>query len=188
MLEGDEGSRWPCSATNVFGPYQFHQARILEFPAYRHVSRSPLPTPFPYSENVGFLFSNQRDPAQADLVTYITAHEDRPPVVGASARCPADKQGSSMLLETLAQYSALLVMEKLQGREQVHRFTQDTSLTNTCAPVAAKPWRSGPWPASRASPTSTITRAALVMYWLREVLGRGHGGPHAGQAFGSGMR
>lgn len=34
----------------------------------------------------------------------------------------ADMQGSTMIVESLAQYSALMVMEKEYGREHMRRF------------------------------------------------------------------
>jgi aminopeptidase N len=50
-----------------FSPYQFHQARILEFPAYADFAQSFANT-IPYSENLGFLF-HHTDPDKIDMVT-----------------------------------------------------------------------------------------------------------------------
>ena len=57
-----------------FGPYQFHYARIVEFPGYRYYSRRRSPAPFPYSETLGFI-SDYRNPDTLDYVTCTTAHE-----------------------------------------------------------------------------------------------------------------
>lgn len=109
--------------TKDFSPYQFHQARILEFPAYASFAQSFANT-IPYSESIGFIQNYDAikdDPEKIDLVTFVTAHELghqwwAHQVVG------ADMQGMTMLSETFAQYSAMLVMEKLYGPEHVRKF------------------------------------------------------------------
>lgn len=102
-----------------FSPYQFKQARILEFPAYATFAQAFANT-MPYSEAIGFIADN-RDPDDIDYATYVTAHEVAHQwwahqVIG------ADMQGSTMLSETLAQYSALMVMKKTYGADQIRRF------------------------------------------------------------------
>jgi len=102
-----------------FGPYQFRQARILEFPGYATFAQAFANT-MPYSEAIGFIADN-RDPEKIDFVTYVTAHELAHQwwahqVIG------ADMQGATMLSETLASYSALKVMEKLHGPAGIRRF------------------------------------------------------------------
>jgi ABC-2 type transport system permease protein len=103
----------------AFGPYQFRQARIIEFPAYASFAQAFANT-MPYSEGLGFI-ADLSDPEKIDYVTYITAHE-----VGhqwwAHQVIGSDQQGSTVLSETLAQYSALMVMEKTYGRDQIRRF------------------------------------------------------------------
>ncbi len=102
-----------------FGPYQFHQARIVEFPAYEQFAQAFAGT-MPYSEGIGFI-ADLSDPEQIDYVTYVVAHE-----LGhqwwAHQVIGADMQGATMLSESLAQYSALMVMEHLYGRDQIRRF------------------------------------------------------------------
>ncbi len=101
-----------------FSPYQFRQARIVEFP-YGSYAQS-YPNTFAWSEGLGFI-ADLSDPEKIDYVTYIGAHEFghqwwAHQVVG------SDQQGSTVLSETLAQYSALMVMEKMYGRDQIRRF------------------------------------------------------------------
>ena len=89
--------------TANFSPFQFKQLRILEFPAYRTFAQS-FATTIPYSESIGFIASSD-DPEKIDLVTYVTAHE-----VGhqwwAHQVMGGEMQGMTVLVETLAQYSA----------------------------------------------------------------------------------
>lgn len=105
-----------------FSPYQFRQARILEFPAYASFAQSFANT-VPYSEAIGFVqnFKDEDADEKIDLVTYVTAHEIAHQwwahqVIG------ADKQGMTLLSESFAQYGALLVMEKLYGKAQLRKF------------------------------------------------------------------
>ena len=98
--------------TPSFGPYQHHLLRIVEFPRYASYAQS-LPNTIPYSEAVGFI-ARLDDPKDIDYPFYVTAHEVAHQwwahqVIG------ADAQGATMLSETLAQYSAMMVMEKRYG-------------------------------------------------------------------------
>jgi ABC-2 type transport system permease protein len=102
-----------------FGPYQFRQARIIEFPDYAQFAQAFAGT-MPYSEGIGFI-ADLSDPEKIDYVTYVAAHE-LAHQYWAHQAIGADMQGATMLTETLAQYSALMVMEKLYGRDQIRRF------------------------------------------------------------------
>jgi ABC-2 type transport system permease protein len=102
-----------------FGPYQHRQMRILEFPNYITLAQS-FPNTVPYSEGLGFIADN-RDPAKTDYVWYVIAHEVAHQwwahqVIGANV------QGATLLSETLAQYSALMVMEHRYGADQMRKF------------------------------------------------------------------
>ncbi len=103
----------------AFSPYQFRQARIIEFPAYASFAQAFANT-MPYSEGLGFI-ADLSDEEKIDYVTYVTAHE-----VGhqwwAHQVVGSDQQGSTLLSESLAQYSALMVMEKLYGPDKIRRF------------------------------------------------------------------
>ncbi|MBB4126340.1 ABC-type transport system involved in multi-copper enzyme maturation permease subunit [Xanthomonas translucens] len=102
-----------------FTPYQHHQVRIIEFPGYQSFAQSFANT-IPYSESIGFI-ADLRDPDDVDYVFYVTAHEVAHQwwahqVIGANV------QGATMLSESLAQYSALMVMEQEYGRAHMRRF------------------------------------------------------------------
>jgi ABC-2 type transport system permease protein len=74
-----------------FGPYQYRQFRILEFPRYQGFAQSFSNT-VPYSESIGFIFHATKED-DLDYPLYITAHELAHQVTGAAA------QGSNMLSE-----------------------------------------------------------------------------------------
>lgn len=105
--------------TANFGPYQFNYARIIEFPGYESFAQAFAGT-MPYSESIGFA-ADVRDPETIDYVSYVTAHE-LAHQYWAHQIVGADMQGSTVLSETLAQYSALMVMKQLYGEDQIRRF------------------------------------------------------------------
>jgi hypothetical protein len=102
-----------------FSPYQHRQLRIVEFPGYAQFAQSFANT-IPYSESIGFI-ADLRDEEALDYVFYVTAHEVAHQwwahqVIGANV------QGATVLSESLAQYSALMVMEQEYGRGKMRRF------------------------------------------------------------------
>ncbi|WP_294190225.1 M1 family aminopeptidase [uncultured Sphingomonas sp.] len=102
-----------------FGPYQFNYARIVEYPGYSSYAQAFSGT-IPYSESVGFI-ADARRPDRIDYVTYVTAHE-LAHQYWAHQLISADMQGSTLLVETMAQYSALMVMKRLYGPDKIRRF------------------------------------------------------------------
>lgn len=105
--------------SRAYAPYQFRQMRILEFPGYERFAQSFANT-VPFSERIGFI-ADLRDPEDVDYVFYVTAHEVAHQwwahqVIGAYL------QGVTMLDETFAQYSALMVQEKEYGWPRMRKF------------------------------------------------------------------
>ncbi|MCB0766784.1 MAG: ABC transporter permease [Flavobacteriales bacterium] len=102
-----------------FGPYRHKQARIIEFPRYQTFAQA-FPGTMPYSEGIGFI-ADLSDTTDIDMVFYVVAHE-----MGhqwwAHQVMGADMQGATLLSESMAQYSALMVMEKEYGRAQMRKF------------------------------------------------------------------
>ena len=103
----------------VFSPYQFTQYRIFEFPRYRGFAQS-FPNTIPFSEGIGFI-ERLLKPTDIDITYFVTAHE-----LGhqwwAHQLIGADVEGSNMMAESLAEYSALQVMQHKYGRDLMHRF------------------------------------------------------------------
>lgn len=102
-----------------FSPYQYRQVRVIEFPRYAAFAQSFSNT-IPYSEDIGFI-ADLRDKESIDVVAFVTAHE-----MGhqwwAHQVAAADVQGSTVLSESLAEYSAYLVLEKMYGIHQLRKF------------------------------------------------------------------
>jgi aminopeptidase N len=150
-----------------FGPYQFDQVRILEFPDYASFAQSFANT-IPYSEAIGFI-ADTRDPDKIDAVTYVTAHE-----LGhqwwAHQIVGADMQGSTMLSETLAQYSALMVMKHLYGEDQMRRFLKD-ELDTYLRARAIEAVEEEPLERVENQQYIHYNKGSLVMYLLQQRLG-----------------
>lgn len=108
--------------TENFSPYQYHQFRIMEFPRYQGVFAQSFPNTIPFSEAIGFT-ADLSDPKNIDYVYYVTAHE-LAHQWWAHQVLGADVQGQTMIVETLAQYSALMVMEDKYGETYMQRFLE----------------------------------------------------------------
>ncbi|MBX2973703.1 MAG: ABC transporter permease [Flavobacteriales bacterium] len=102
-----------------FGPYKHKQARIIEFPRYASFAQA-FPGTMPYSEAIGFI-TDLTAKEDIDMVFYVVAHE-----MGhqwwAHQVMGADMQGSTLLSESMSQYSALMVMEQEYGRAHMRKF------------------------------------------------------------------
>jgi aminopeptidase N len=149
-----------------FTPYQFNQARIIEFPAYASFAQSFANT-IPFSEAIGFI--QRPKPTGIDVATYVTAHEIGHQWWGHQL-VPSDQQGASMLVETFAQYSALLVMEQHYGKDQVRRFLKyelDRYLRSRGGAVLEE------LPLNRVEDQDYIyyRKGSVAMYWAKEALG-----------------
>ena len=108
-----------CS-TN-FSPFQFHQLRIIEFPRYATFAQSFANT-IPFSEGIGFIMRvDSRKPDAIDFPLYVTAHEVAHQWWG-HQEVAANVEGATSLVETLAQYTALMVMKHQYGPEAMKRF------------------------------------------------------------------
>ncbi|MES3098725.1 ABC transporter permease/M1 family aminopeptidase [Sphingomonas faeni] len=150
-----------------FGPYQFDYARILEFPGYASYAQAFAGT-IPYSERIGFV-ADTRDPDSIDYVSYVTAHELGHQYWGHQL-VSADMQGGSMLIETMAQYSALMVMKHQYGEDKIRRFLKyelDTYLRSRGGDVVEEV------PLDRVENQGYIhyRKGSLVMYLLQDRLG-----------------
>ena len=150
-----------------FSPYQFHQARIVEFPDYAQFAQAFANT-MPYSEGIGFIEDGTR-PDKIDYPTYVTAHELAHQwwahqVIG------ADMQGATALSETLAQYSALIVMEKTYGPDGIRKFLKQ-ELDSYLRSRGGELVEELPLDRVENQPYIHYRKGSLVMYLLRDQLG-----------------
>jgi ABC-2 type transport system permease protein len=150
-----------------FSPYQFRQVRYLEFPDYERFAQAFAGT-IPWSEGLGFI-ANYEDPAKIDIVTYVGAHEIAHQwwahqVIG------ADQQGSTVLSETLAQYSALQVMKQVYGPDMIRKFLK-FELDNYLRARGGEVVEELPLARVENQPYIHYRKGSLVMYRLADEIG-----------------
>lgn len=102
-----------------FSPYQYQVMRIVESPVYNERAQS-LPGIVPFSEAIGFIM-DITDDENVDMPFFITAHEMAHQWWGDQVN-PAKVQGQTMISETLAQYSALMVFGKEYPQDKVNQL------------------------------------------------------------------
>ncbi len=150
-----------------FGPYQFPHARIIEFPGYASFAQAFAGT-MPYSESIGFV-ADYADEGDIDAVTYVVAHEVAHQY-WAHQIISANQQGGTILVETMAQYSAMMVMKEMYGEDQMRRFLKyelDTYLTSRGNEAIEE------LPLEKVENQGYIhyRKGAVVMYLLQDRLG-----------------
>ena len=150
-----------------FTPYQHHQLRIIEFPGYQAFAQSFANT-VPYSEGIGFI-ADLRKADDIDYVSYITAHEVAHQWWGHQVS-GADMQGETMLVESLAQYSALMVMEKAYGREHLRRFFK-YELDSYLRSRGGEKIEELPLARVENQPYIHYRKGSLILYRLRDEIG-----------------
>jgi len=96
-----------------FGAYPHRQLRIVELPGSWGFGAFALPGVIVWPEDRGFL-TDARGGGEVDLITRRLAHEISHQWWGHQLY-PAQVEGGSMLVETLAKYSEMLVLEAAHG-------------------------------------------------------------------------
>ena len=152
-----------------FSPYQHSQVRILEFPRYATFAQS-FPNTIPYSESIGFIAHvDKKDPLSIDYPFYVTAHE-----VGhqwwAHQVIGANVQGSTLMSESMAEYSAIMVMEKEYGKDAMHKFLKD-ALNKYLTGRATEKKKELPIMLAENQQYIHYNKGCLVMYALRDYIG-----------------
>jgi ABC-type transport system involved in multi-copper enzyme maturation permease subunit len=154
--------------TENFGPYKHKQARIIEFPRVASFAQA-FPGTMPYSEGIGFI-ADIKEEDDIDMVFYVVAHEMAHQwwahqVIG------ADMQGATLLSETLAQYSALMVMEKQYGRDIMRKFLK-YEMDNYLRARGSEGLKEQPLKTVEAGQGYIHYRkGSCVMYYLKEMIG-----------------
>jgi ABC-2 type transport system permease protein len=154
--------------TANFGPYAHKEARIIEFPRVARFAQA-FPGTMPYSEAIGFI-ANLSKPDDIDMVYYVVAHEMghqwwAHQVVG------ANMQGATLLSETMAQYSALMVMEHEYGRDTMRKFLE-YEMDNYLKNRGRETLKERPLLTVEADQGYVHYRkGSVVMYYLKERIG-----------------
>ncbi len=108
--------------TENYGPYQYDQMRILEFPRYAGFAQS-FPNTVPYSESFGWT-ANYTDPDKFDRAFWVTSHEVAHQWWGHQI-APSATRGSNQISESMAEYSALMVARDYYGEDAMQKFLKE---------------------------------------------------------------
>ncbi|MBI3716300.1 MAG: ABC transporter permease [Betaproteobacteria bacterium] len=152
-----------------FGPYQHKQFRIIEFPRYDSFAQA-FPNTIPYSESIGFIARvREDDEKDIDYPYYVTAHEAAHQwwahqVMGGNV------QGGTMLSETMAQYSALMVMKQKYGEAKMKKFLT-YELERYLLGRAFEQKSELPLGRVENQPYIHYAKGSLVMYALQDYIG-----------------
>lgn len=108
--------------TENYGPYQYRQLRILEFPRYSTFAQS-FPNTVPYAESFGWV-GDFDDPNDLDYAFTVTSHEVAHQWWGHQVT-PSATRGSNQISESMAEYSSLMVMKREYGVDAMQKFLKE---------------------------------------------------------------
>ena len=159
--------------TREYGPYQYSQLRIVEFP-YRSFAQSFAGT-VPFSENIGFM----RDPGDpddnksVDLATYVTMHEIGHQWFGHQIM-PAQTVGFNVLSEGLTENAAMTAYEEELGWQKAKRVLVQRSIDGLGGYLigrAGDPDKEKPLARSEGSQYLDYAKASWVFWGLKQYMG-----------------
>jgi aminopeptidase N len=150
--------------TSAYGPYPYRELRIVEVPPYSINGRA-FPSALALAEQN---FITRTEPGLVDLTFFGTAHEVAHQWWGGQIR-PAYAKGRSFVSESLANYGAMLVTEKVLGTAearrvydfQMNRYLQRRGETGKDAPLLQVD----------DLPHVSYGKGAVALYTLREHIG-----------------
>ena len=152
--------------SNNFGPYPHNEARIIEFPRLSSFAQA-FPGTMPYAESA--FIADLTDKSELNQVFRTIAHEVSHQWWGHQV-IAAKMQGATMLSETFAQYSSLMVIEKEYGEkiaEDVIKYEKNSYLKRRGNETI------GELPLMKVEDQAYIhyQKGSVVMYALKEYLG-----------------
>ena len=154
--------------TANFGPYYHKQCRIIEFPRFSGFAQS-FPGTMPYSESVGFINDFKDPDDDLDLMFYVAAHEIGHQYWG-HQECGAMMQGGEMLVETFAQWSALMVMEHEYGPDQMRKFLK-YEMDKYLRGRGRESQKELPLAKCEGQGYIHYNKGSVAMYYLKEMIG-----------------
>jgi ABC-type transport system involved in multi-copper enzyme maturation permease subunit len=150
--------------TSTFGPFPYRELRVVEVPPYSINGRA-FPSALALAEPN---FITRTGPGLVDLTFFGTAHEVAHQWWGGQVR-PAYAKGRSFVSETLANYSAMLVTEKVLGPAEARRV-YDYQM-NRYLQGRGDAGRDVPLLEVDDLPHVSYGKGAVAMYTLREQIG-----------------
>lgn len=150
--------------TSAFGPYPYREFRIVEVAPYSINGRA-FPSALALSEPN---FITRTGPGLVDLTFFGTAHEVAHQWWGGQIR-PAYAKGRAFVSESLANYSAMLVTEKVLGPAEAHRVYEYQM--NRYLQKRGETGKDVPLLEVEDHPHVSYGKGAVALYTLREHIG-----------------
>ncbi|WP_332848555.1 ABC transporter permease/M1 family aminopeptidase [Massilia sp. S19_KUP03_FR1] len=158
-------------ASAQFGPYGLHELRIAEFPRYNTYAQAFAGT-VAFSEGLGFIARvDDSKPKDIDYPFYVTAHETAHQW-WAHQLIAANTRGGTVLSETLAEYTALMVMKQTMGAAKMQRFLR-YDLDLYLMGRAREPKKELPLAQNENQDYIHYRKGSLAMYLLADLVGEG---------------
>ena len=147
-----------------FGPYPYDLLRLVEHPGHGLGMHAEATT---IDHEEGFSLLNPSDgPWGLDLPFYVVAHEVAHQWWGAAQLVPASVEGAGLLVESLAVYSGMRVLEETYGYEHLRRYlsqlraSYEVPRTRAAAPLLRA-----------VDPFLTYRKGPLALYALSRYIG-----------------
>lgn len=106
-----------CEAN--FGPYPFKTIRFAEISSFtRGFAATAYPATIYMTEDMIF-HSNLKGDKQQDVINELAGHELSHLWWGGNQTLPDDREGASMLTETFAMYTEMMLLKKMYGKEKM---------------------------------------------------------------------
>lgn len=150
--------------TTTFGPFPYRELRVVEIPPYSINGRA-FPSAIAFAEQN---FITRSEKGLVDLTFFGTAHEIAHHWWGGQVR-PAYAKGRAFVNESLANYSAMLVTEKVLGPAEARRvydFQMNRYLVRR-----GETGRDVPLLEVDDHPHVSYGKGAVALYTLREAIG-----------------
>ena len=153
-----------------FRPYPWKELRLSEFPDHAARARG-FPTNIPFSEGIGFL--TRRGESGIDLPTVVTVHEAAHQW-WAHLLTPGRAPGADVLLEGMAHYSTMLLLEAEYGSQARAEFARnlESRYTDERRADAERPLMKILEARGATDETAVQDKGAWVMWMLDDLLGR----------------
>lgn len=158
-------------STRFFGPFQFKQMRIVEFPTPYGKFAQSFAGLIPFSEFAGFISKiDTVSKNRFDSPFRLTSHEMAHQWWGHQV-VPAGVLGSRIISEGLAEYTSLKVLEKEYGKEKMQVYLK-ASLDQYLRGRGQREEPETPMIYSKASEVHiNYSKAALAYYTMSEYIG-----------------
>jgi ABC-2 type transport system permease protein len=154
--------------TAEYGRYPFESVRIVETPRYEGGAEA-LPGLVPFSEAAGFVMRIRNVDDDLDMPFFVTAHEVAHMWWGWWVTA-SRAQGSAVLIESMAEYAALTVMEREHGPDHAHKFLR-YELDRYLRGRARESERELPLMRAQRQGYVHYSKGALALYALRDYIG-----------------